>query len=142
MYFLIRNMMFMSCISINNFKMILACLLLQGNVVLCGLRNGAIVTVDVRENQERCSSRLIRHRIPFSHLHARGQNSSKQWFEVSNSFRIITYAPTTSHTKLWLQNFIDWKRGCYKFPKYISFMASMFSHCLWKAWSADFKFIL
>ncbi|KAG6781288.1 hypothetical protein POTOM_014182 [Populus tomentosa] len=36
----------------------------SGNVVLCGLINGAILTVDVGEKQERVSDRLIRHRIP------------------------------------------------------------------------------
>ncbi|KDP43121.1 hypothetical protein JCGZ_26654 [Jatropha curcas] len=54
----------------------------SGNVVLCGLRNGAILTVDVRENREGFSARLIRHRIPHSTLGKFHQNSSKQWFEV------------------------------------------------------------
>ncbi|PON42881.1 Guanine nucleotide-binding protein, beta subunit [Parasponia andersonii] len=35
----------------------------SGNVVLCGLRNGAIVTVDVREKRDG-SARLVRHSIP------------------------------------------------------------------------------
>eukprot|EP00257_Ricinus_communis_P021867 XP_015581441.1 uncharacterized protein LOC8268045 isoform X1 [Ricinus communis] len=51
----------------------------SGNVVLCGLRNGAIVTVDVREG----SAREIRHRIPYSLLGRSRQNSSKQWFKLS-----------------------------------------------------------
>lgn len=61
--------------------------LLQGNVVLCGLRNGAIVTVDIRERPEGVSNRLIKHQIPYSPLHRTGQNSKKQWFEVPNFFR-------------------------------------------------------
>ncbi|KAF9689090.1 hypothetical protein SADUNF_Sadunf01G0055600 [Salix dunnii] len=57
----------------------------SGNVVLCGLRNGAILTVDVREKQERVSDRLIRHRIPYSSLGRQGPSSSKQWFEVKGN---------------------------------------------------------
>ncbi|KAL9386788.1 hypothetical protein Peur_019912 [Populus x canadensis] len=57
----------------------------SGNVVLCGLINGAILTVDVREKQERVSDRLIRHRIPYSSLGRQGPSSSKQWFEVKGN---------------------------------------------------------
>ncbi|KAJ7004440.1 hypothetical protein NC653_009339 [Populus alba x Populus x berolinensis] len=60
-------------------------ILLQGNVVLCGLINGAILTVDVREKQEMVSDRLIRHRIPYSSLGRQGPSSSKQWFEVKGN---------------------------------------------------------
>ncbi|TXG48400.1 hypothetical protein EZV62_027694 [Acer yangbiense] len=56
-----------------------------GNVVLCGLRNGAIVTVDIRERPEGVSNRLIRHQIPYSPLHRTGQNSKKQWFELKGN---------------------------------------------------------
>ncbi|KAI5595466.1 hypothetical protein POPTR_003G155900v4 [Populus trichocarpa] len=57
----------------------------SGNVVLCGLINGAILTVDVREKQERVPDRLIRHRIPYSSLGRQGPSSSKQWFEVKGN---------------------------------------------------------
>ncbi|KAG6788088.1 hypothetical protein POTOM_004141 [Populus tomentosa] len=57
----------------------------SGNIVLCGLRNGAILTVDVREKQERVSDRFIRHRIPYSSLGRQGPSSSKQWFEVKGN---------------------------------------------------------
>ncbi|KAH8522302.1 hypothetical protein H0E87_003075 [Populus deltoides] len=57
----------------------------SGNIVLCGLRNGAILTVDVREKQERVSNRFIRHRIPYSSLGRQGPSSSKQWFEVKGN---------------------------------------------------------
>ncbi|KAK9937261.1 hypothetical protein M0R45_014063 [Rubus argutus] len=40
----------------------------SGNVVLCGLRNGAVVTVDVREKREGFSARHARHRIRHSPL--------------------------------------------------------------------------
>ncbi|KAL5843021.1 hypothetical protein ACOSQ3_013624 [Xanthoceras sorbifolium] len=53
-----------------------------GNVVLCGLRNGAIVTVDIRERPGGVSNRLIRHRLPYSPLHRTVQSSNKQWFEL------------------------------------------------------------
>lgn len=39
--------------------------LLQGNALLCGLGDGAIVTVDVREKREGSSAALISH-IPYS----------------------------------------------------------------------------
>ncbi|KAH7522813.1 hypothetical protein JRO89_XSUnG0102600 [Xanthoceras sorbifolium] len=54
----------------------------DGNVVLCGLRNGAIVTVDIRERPGGVSNRLIRHRLPYSPLHRTVQSSNKQWFEL------------------------------------------------------------
>ncbi|KAJ0018785.1 hypothetical protein Pint_11771 [Pistacia integerrima] len=54
----------------------------SGKVILCGLRNGAIVTVDVRERPQGSARRLIRHRIPYSPLRKTVQNSNKQWFEV------------------------------------------------------------
>lgn len=57
----------------------------SGNVVLCGLVNGAILTLDVGEKQERVSDRLIRHRIPYSSLGRQGPSSSKQWFEVKGN---------------------------------------------------------
>ena len=69
-------------------------ILLRGNVVLCGLINGAILTVDVREKQERVSDRLIRHRIPYSSLGRQGPSSSKQWFEVLNPLDMINFAGT------------------------------------------------
>ncbi|CAK7335949.1 unnamed protein product [Dovyalis caffra] len=53
------------------------------NVVLCGLRNGAILTVDVRKKQGRVSDRFIRHRIPYSSVGRQGPSSSKQWFQRS-----------------------------------------------------------
>ncbi|KAJ6943870.1 mitochondrial division protein 1 isoform X2 [Populus alba x Populus x berolinensis] len=64
------------------------------NVVLCGLINGAILTVDVREKQEMVSDRLIRHRIPYSSLGRQGPSSSKQWFEVFNPLDMINFAGT------------------------------------------------
>jgi len=69
-------------------------ILLQGNVVLCELINGAILTVDVREKQERVSDRLIRHRTPYSSLGRQGPSSSKQWFEVLNPLDMINFAGT------------------------------------------------
>lgn len=56
--------------------------LFQGNVVLCGLRNGAVVTVDVREKREGFSARHARHRIRHSPLDNTLGKSSKQWFKV------------------------------------------------------------
>ncbi|KAJ9709429.1 hypothetical protein PVL29_001078 [Vitis rotundifolia] len=60
----------------------------SGNVVLCGLRNGAVVTVDVREKQEGAYARHTRHRVPYpSHRMSEAssrtvQKFSKQWFEL------------------------------------------------------------
>ncbi|KAK3219361.1 hypothetical protein Dsin_013331 [Dipteronia sinensis] len=54
----------------------------SGNVVLCGLRNGAILTVDVRERQDGVPARFIR--IHYSPSNTTGQISNKKkWFEVS-----------------------------------------------------------
>lgn len=60
----------------------------SGNIVLCGLRNGVIVTVDIRQKPEEVSARLTRHRIPFpSHTTSEPSSGSskkitKQWFEL------------------------------------------------------------
>lgn len=57
----------------------------SGNVVLCGLRNGAVVTVDVREKREGFSARHARHRIRHSPLDTTLGKSSKQWFKLSGN---------------------------------------------------------
>ena len=57
-------------------------MLLQGNVILCGLRNGAIVTVDSRESRESLSGRLITHRIPYTSSDKKVGGSNKEWFKV------------------------------------------------------------
>ncbi|MED6221436.1 hypothetical protein PIB30_054600, partial [Stylosanthes scabra] len=53
------------------------------NLVLCGLRNGAIVSVDFREKGDRVSRTLIEHRIPYASSNKKVRNSSKEWFKVS-----------------------------------------------------------
>ncbi|KAK1581772.1 hypothetical protein Q3G72_008935 [Acer saccharum] len=57
----------------------------MGNVVLCGLRNGAIVTADIRERPEAVSNRLITHQIPYSPSRRIGQNSKKHWFKLEGN---------------------------------------------------------
>ncbi|KAM7530330.1 hypothetical protein LguiB_033740 [Lonicera macranthoides] len=63
----------------------------SGNNVICGLRNGAIVTVDIRQRPEEFSARLSRHRIPYpsrntSESSSRsGQKYSKKWFELKGN---------------------------------------------------------
>ncbi|XP_014498760.1 uncharacterized protein LOC106759894 isoform X1 [Vigna radiata var. radiata] len=51
----------------------------SGNVILCGLRNGAIVTADFREKRESLSDRLISHRIPYSSSIG---GCKKEWFKL------------------------------------------------------------
>ncbi|KAI8524783.1 hypothetical protein RHMOL_Rhmol13G0176100 [Rhododendron molle] len=59
-----------------------------GKIVLCGLRNGAIVTVDTREKSEGLSARLARHQIPYTSqgtckpLSATPQHLTKRCFEL------------------------------------------------------------
>ncbi|MED6143343.1 hypothetical protein PIB30_005259 [Stylosanthes scabra] len=53
------------------------------NLVLCGLRNGAIVSVDFREKRDRVSRTLTEHRIPYASSNKKVRNSSKEWFKVS-----------------------------------------------------------
>ncbi|KAF2286858.1 hypothetical protein GH714_033400 [Hevea brasiliensis] len=79
----------------------------SGNIVLCGLRNGAIVTVDVREKREGFSARLIRHKIPHSPLGRFHQNSSKQWFELrGNIYPSYTlYMPSSICCLVSLQSY-------------------------------------
>ena len=54
----------------------------QGNVGLCGLRNGAIVTVDVRQQQRQ----LARYKIPYpsSDSERLAQKTTKQSFLVND----------------------------------------------------------
>ncbi|CAL5346632.1 unnamed protein product [Camellia sinensis] len=75
----------------------------SGRIVLCGLRNGAIVTVDTRQKSEEFSARLTRHRIPYP---SRGtckpssritQNFTKRWFELKGNIlhSDIVYMPSS-----------------------------------------------
>jgi len=67
----------------------------QGNIVHCGLRNGAIVSVDLRERPGRPFPRLTRHQIRYQSSSKTGLTSTKkQWFEVllrsCNDFVLVT----------------------------------------------------
>ncbi|XVE67579.1 hypothetical protein DITRI_Ditri08aG0171700 [Diplodiscus trichospermus] len=75
-----------------------------GNLVLCGLRNGAIVTVDVRENHESTSARLTRHRIPYF---SSGRSNQKKWFEVKGhiSPSQTIYMPSSISSLVSLQSY-------------------------------------
>ncbi|KAI3440292.1 uncharacterized protein J3R85_003927 [Psidium guajava] len=66
-----------------------------GNLALCGFRNGAIVTVDVRENHGVSSSRLINYQIPSSSSERLRARSRKQWFKLSGKIcpADTTYMP-------------------------------------------------
>lgn len=55
------------------------------NIILCGLRNGAIVTVDARAKQEGSSARLVRHRISHSPLDNTVAKSRKKWLKLSGN---------------------------------------------------------
>ncbi|XAR56192.1 hypothetical protein NMG60_11036573 [Bertholletia excelsa] len=63
----------------------------SGQIVLCGLRNGAIVTVDARQKPEVFSGRLTRHLISYpSHGTSKPssrttQNFTKRWFELKGN---------------------------------------------------------
>lgn len=76
----------------------------SGNIALCGFRNGAIVTVDVRENQV-VSSRLISHQIPSSPSEKFHGHSQKQWFKLSGKIcpTNTTYMPKSICSLVSLQ---------------------------------------
>ncbi|PIA37643.1 hypothetical protein AQUCO_03000296v1 [Aquilegia coerulea] len=63
----------------------------SGNVVLCGFRNGAIVTVDVRQRQQELPGPIPTHQIPFSsntghnHSSRNVQKRTKAWFKLKGS---------------------------------------------------------
>lgn len=59
-------------------------MLSQGNVALCGLRNGAIVTVDVRQQQRQ----LPRYKIhyPSGDSERLAQRTTKQSFLVHDKY--------------------------------------------------------
>ncbi|XP_021982609.1 uncharacterized protein LOC110878576 isoform X1 [Helianthus annuus] len=61
----------------------------SGNIVLCGLRNGAILTVDTRQKpQDLRDKHLPKHQIPFPSIKAsqsssgRNKKRDNKWFEV------------------------------------------------------------
>ncbi|KAI3725830.1 hypothetical protein L1987_65626 [Smallanthus sonchifolius] len=64
----------------------------SGNIVLCGLRNGAILTVDTRQKPQDLHDRhLPKHQIPFPSLKTSQSSSGKskkrenKWFEVKGN---------------------------------------------------------
>ncbi|KAJ1407607.1 WD40/YVTN repeat-like-containing domain superfamily, partial [Sesbania bispinosa] len=56
----------------------------SGNEVLCGLRNGAIVTVDFRERRGRLSGRRT-HRISYTSPIKKVGSSDKEWFKLTGN---------------------------------------------------------
>ncbi|KAK3004988.1 hypothetical protein RJ639_019783 [Escallonia herrerae] len=70
----------------------------QSNVVLCGLRNGAIVTFDTRQKPEGFSARLTSHRLPYPSRNTSKPSSrsdkkfSRQWFQLKGN---ICHSSTT-----------------------------------------------
>lgn len=56
----------------------------SGNVILCGLRNGAVVSVDFREKRL-LSSRLTEHRISYVSSDKKVGSSKKDWFKLQGS---------------------------------------------------------
>ncbi|XP_057511757.1 uncharacterized protein LOC130793907 [Actinidia eriantha] len=60
----------------------------SGKIILCGLRNGAIATVDTRRKSQGFSDRLTRHRISYpSHKPSSRAtpNFGKRWFELKGN---------------------------------------------------------
>ncbi|GKD63990.1 katanin p80 subunit B1 [Tanacetum coccineum] len=90
----------------------------SGNVVLCGLRNGAIVTVDTRQKPQDVHDRLPKHEIRFPSLKTiesssgRGQKHDKRWFEVRGNVHHsrMMYMPSSvsclARLKLYDQYFL------------------------------------
>ncbi|XP_004134515.2 uncharacterized protein LOC101220880 isoform X1 [Cucumis sativus] len=78
------------------------------NVVLCGLRNGMIVTIDTRERQE-VGKRLLRHRIPYLPIDRRNsRTSSQQWYKLTgNIFPSCTVKMPSSISSLMSLQFDD-----------------------------------
>ncbi|KMT09165.1 hypothetical protein BVRB_6g132700 [Beta vulgaris subsp. vulgaris] len=70
-------------------------LIQSGNVALCGLRNGAIVTVDVRQRQRQ----LARHRIPYPSRDSNrpAQKTTKPWFVLRGNIQpsCTVYMPSS-----------------------------------------------
>ncbi|OVA01555.1 WD40 repeat [Macleaya cordata] len=84
----------------------------SGNIIICGFRNGAIVTVDVRQKQG-FSARLPRHRVPYSSCTVREPSSSNarklttQWFELKGNIRpfCTTSMPSSISSLVTLQTY-------------------------------------
>lgn len=59
-----------------------------GDVMLCGLRNGAILTLDTREKPRGHTAKLTRHKVPYplsKQSHRQVGKVSKQWFELKGN---------------------------------------------------------
>ncbi|XP_004488222.2 uncharacterized protein [Cicer arietinum] len=56
----------------------------SGNVILCGLRNGAVVSVDFREKRLH-SGRLPQHRISYVSSDKKVGSSNKDWLKLSGN---------------------------------------------------------
>ncbi|XP_010492689.1 PREDICTED: DDB1- and CUL4-associated factor 4-like isoform X1 [Camelina sativa] len=70
----------------------------SGNIVQCGLRNGAIVSVDLRERPGRPFPRLTRHQIRYQSSSKTGQTTkNKQWFELQGNINPshVIYMPSS-----------------------------------------------
>ncbi|PKI71218.1 hypothetical protein CRG98_008393 [Punica granatum] len=78
---------------------------LSGNGVLCGLRNGAILTVDVREGPGASSARLRKHLIPCTPSNKNDRSSTRKWFKINGNIHptSTTYMPKSVSSLLSLQ---------------------------------------
>ncbi|XP_043690194.1 DDB1- and CUL4-associated factor 4 [Telopea speciosissima] len=85
----------------------------SGNVVLCGLRNGAIVTVDVRQRQQGLSARLPKHRVPYPSYKTQQssrknvKNLTHQCFELKGNIdpSCTIFMPSSISSLVYLQSY-------------------------------------
>lgn len=55
-------------------------------MILCGLRNGAVVSVDSREKTARLSARMTTPRTSYISSNKKGGRSKKDWIQVFSYF--------------------------------------------------------
>ncbi|KAL1195457.1 Katanin p80 WD40 repeat-containing subunit B1-like protein [Cardamine amara subsp. amara] len=70
----------------------------SGKIVQCGLRNGAIVSVDLRDRPGRPFPRLTRHQIRYQSSSKTSQTTkNKQWFELKGNINPshVIYMPSS-----------------------------------------------
>ncbi|KAJ4975214.1 hypothetical protein NE237_000320 [Protea cynaroides] len=85
----------------------------SGNVILCGLRNGAIVTVDVRQRLQGSSVRLPKYRVPYPSCKTSQssrkniKNLTNKCFEIKGNIdpSCTIFMPSSISSLVYLQSY-------------------------------------
>uniref|UniRef100_A0A7N0U7Z8 Transducin/WD40 repeat-like superfamily protein n=1 Tax=Kalanchoe fedtschenkoi TaxID=63787 RepID=A0A7N0U7Z8_KALFE len=83
---------------------------LSGNIILCGLRNGAILSLDIRQ-KDGSGVRLDRHKISYPiskvHRHSGHTFQKRNWFEIKGNVDISStiFMPSSISSLVFLRSY-------------------------------------